>query len=762
MHAHRPWLFFAILAIAVPSHAASFEFFARHDGSRVPGSRICFTQSVEHEQLLVRSAGSAETRCFPADDVLEIPAGTWSFYVVNGESLVSSHPFQLVVAEGDESRPLDNVNVEMSPAGVLDFTAATAALQEGEFFAIYLSNGGQPESVAALRPVSHDERAVVPAGMTVVPLRIRAGRIVQVGEDIVLRSGETRRIERLRSPGPAMRDVIVPVQLVNKHLAGGTPPVIRLLTNDGKTAASATLRETPLFHDSLVFFRSVPSSATIVELAGDGWRTDTQAVPDGQAALVPPLRASETAQLVFDWSIDAAFADHRPARCDGAAAEETDPPLQLTLRRCTPDQARLIERGSSAQCAVLFTRKLRKQALAGTETVAGLAAGDYLAELRTGGFSTLASVPWNARDDARQPLHLEAQYVSGRVSRNGSPVAAELDFPSGGTMTDPATGQYRALVARPILRKTLVSVTPCDTRLPYIYRTDKPVVAGSIHDIEIPAAGIEVTVTNRDTGAPVRGAAVSIAEDEVEYPAYDVDASATDGDGHTQLIPVLHDVPLKVCAWMREFSAACQGGIRVTGETVAVKLRLIPKESRVRGRVVSRQPLSPGATMWLIRNVIVVAMSGVQDQTFAFDTVPNDATLVLTDPALGLAVLGAPVFDDAGTIVATLPDLAPIAFTVLVADGLRSAASAVTLQIGHVLLPRTILIAHQGNTRNEVDIVPGRPFPVSRVIPTAPVSVVLGFPHESLLSPVVDMFAHPELVATMPVRQVLGPAVDFE
>jgi hypothetical protein len=48
------------------------------------------------------------------------------------------------------------------------------------------------------------------------------------------------------------------------------------------------------------------------------------------------------------------------------------------------------------------------------------------------------------------------------------------------------------------------------------------------------------------------------------------------------------------------------------------------------------------------------------------------------------------------------------------------------------------------------------------VIPTAPVSVVLGFPYESLPTPVADMFAHPELVSMMPVRQALGPAVVFE
>ena len=137
-------------------------------------------------------------------------------------------------------------------------------------------------------------------------------------------------------------------------------------------------------------------------------------------------------------------------------------------------------------------------------------------------------------------------------------------------------------------------------------------------------------------------------------------------------------------------------------------------------------------------------------------------TVVFTDRTYGLVVIEEPFFDSAGTMVVTLPEVPPLTFTVSVAPTVRSERSHMTFRIGDVIIPRTIFIEHQGNTRSQTEITPGVPVAVSYVVPTRDVHVVLGYPYESLRNLEGDMFARPDIVATMPQKQVLGPRVAFE
>lgn len=753
----------AMLAVAVPARATRFEFIARSAGTAVPGARVCFIPAVEHPSLVSRTS-SAESRCFSADQIIEVPTGVWHFFAVKDELLVSFHPFRIQVPEGEDAGILHSVDVELLPAAVLEFTAAPP-VKSGEFRAVYLSNETQPLSPAAIRPVGKDGRLVVPAGMTVVPLVMAQGRILDIGPEVVPRAGETVRIAPLRALPVGVRNIAVHVLAADVKTAAGDAPAVRLLQG-GKKVAEATLRATPLFHDSLVFFRGVPDAASVVELSGAGWVTLPQTVasaPADRNVTLVSLRVSNAAVLSVEWTIDSAFREQPSAVCEAAAKVEVPGrPATLRLQKCTADQAALLQRGRKAACELVFEKKLPEGKAAGTELVTALPAGEYVAELRTGAFSALQPVTWQARENVTERLTLSPKFVSGRVTRNGAAVGATLTFPNGSAVTDPATGAYRMLLTRPLDRITLVSVIPCDSGLPYVHRTAAPVLAGTVHDIDIPSAGLAVTVTNSVTGKPVANAIVSVAEDEVEYPLYELEPLRADEHGKAKFAPVLRDTPLRVCAGGADFSRSCRGGVRVGDETVEVRLKLDPKNALVRGKIVSRAPVQ-GGRVYLVHNRIVANSASVgADQRFTFDSVPAETTLVLTDQVHGLVVLGPPAFDAEGTLVAPVPDLSPISFSVLVAEGVRSEASHLTLQVGNVLLPRTVFMTHQSNTGSQSLVVPGLPLPVTRVVPTGPVHVVLGFPYASIPGLDGDMFARPDLVATMPAKQVTGPVVGFD
>jgi hypothetical protein len=747
--------------------ASRFEVIAQHQGERVPHARVCFTKASDDVDLVRRFLSSREIRCYPADDILEIPSGRWHLFTAKDRALVSSHPFEIVVPKTEGGGLLHGIEVEMREAAELDFTSVLPSLQEDEFPAVYISNNDQAKSPASLRPVGADAVAVVPAGTEVTPLIVRGERIVRIFSAYTLRAGEKLRIP---APEPAtnkLRDIAVQVRMANVRARGATAPSLRVLIHDNTVVATAALRPTPLFHDSMIFVRGVPVTATTIELAGEGWTSSRQTLA-GRAELstihiADALVVDRTAELSINWTVDPAVAEQPRSGCGDA--EESEPASsapRLTLYRCTPDQARALRRGRRAGCEVVHTRELAAGAVRGAETIENVAVGTYEAELQLDAYSAIETVTWDARTDTEIPIDLRASFVTGRVTRNGLPVTATLNFPNGRTVTEPATGAYRLLITRPIEQRTLVSVEPCGEVTPYVHLVSTPVIANAVIDIDIPVAGLEVVVTNAANDAPVPEALVRVYEDGVEFPTYELEIPPTDATGRTSISPVLRETPLVVCAGAPKYTRDCRRGIEVDGRTEQVRLRLQPQQSAVSGRVVSTRPLR-GARLWLLRGGAVIATSAIAaDRTFALDARPEDVSVAVTDKTYGLAVLGAPAFDSDGTMVVTLPDLPPLTFAVSVSAAVRGAKSQITLRIGDVLLPRTVFIEHQGNMGTPADIVPGAAFVVSKVIPIGVVHVVLGYPFESIRGLQGDMFGRPDLVATMPQKAVVGTSVVFD
>ncbi|HYK04937.1 MAG TPA: hypothetical protein VE974_24500 [Thermoanaerobaculia bacterium] len=669
-------------------------------------------------------------------------------------------------------------------AATVDLSAIRETLKEGELLAAYVETPSGAEIVIA----DAEGTIGLPAATRVVPLVMRrsaeepaaasparpgADGIVRFGEELVLKEGETLRLAQIRTPDAGKADVVVKVAIASPKNARGAGPAVQLVAPNGDVVATERLRAAPAFHESLVFFRNVPAQRYRVALAGDGWvRSEQAANVAANEVHSTALTASVPAVLAVRWTLDPAFLDEVPPACGAEAADTNAPAVeeeeavrpQVTIRRCTPEVMQRLARHGASRCEAVVSRKIESGAASGEERFEALRGGEYVAELKFGDHAAYEVVQWSGTEDARSSVTLGASYVMGRVSKDGEPVRARLEFPNGITTTDEATGTYRLLISRPVDRVTLVEVTPCGSERGYVHRTSGPVIGGSVHDIDIPSGGIAVTATSRADGKPIAGATVSIVEDEVEFPLYELETPPTDAEGQTSLEPVLRDVPLLVCAYAKGFIRECRGAITVEDETVKVALRLQPRPAGVAGRVVSSKPVQPGARMWLVQNGVQLAIAPVdQEKRFHFDALPPGATLVLTDSAHGLVVIGRPALDGEGTVLATVPETAPVSFQVVISDRSRRGGSPLTVQVGDVLVPLTVFWHHQALTGGKPAAVPGVPFAVNTIVPTAPISVILGFEYGKEPPDLQgDMFARPDLIATMPRKQVQSPLVTFD
>jgi len=81
---------------------------------------------------------------------------------------------------------------DIRPAATLDFAGIPAAADE--WFAAYVSNENTMSPPMVIPIVRGETSMFVPADMTVVPLRVRAGHITAAGDPLRLRRQERKRI----------------------------------------------------------------------------------------------------------------------------------------------------------------------------------------------------------------------------------------------------------------------------------------------------------------------------------------------------------------------------------------------------------------------------------------------------------------------------------------------------------------------------------------------------------------------------------------
>lgn len=268
----------ALLAAARNASALRYEFFAQHDGKRVPHAEICFFAAAAPRDIYPRFFASADFACVSADDVIEVPPGKWNFYVRFGNSLISNHP-GYITYDGPPRRDVGykGVNIDLVDAATIDMSEWVRGKRDGDSIFVYADSKSDTKATAfPLSPA--DKTVVVPAGVSLTPLLIRDHRPIQVGATVVLFSGETY-VQPLPAHVQGFADIVLATTLVRTiaervERFDMPPPVFRLRTTKGEIHEPLTSGPNAASLDlSLVIFRNVPIGPALLTVTGNDWES---------------------------------------------------------------------------------------------------------------------------------------------------------------------------------------------------------------------------------------------------------------------------------------------------------------------------------------------------------------------------------------------------------------------------------------------------------------------------------------------------------
>lgn len=587
------------VVLAFPAFAYRVEFLVTHDGKPVEDSEICFFSSTSVLNPFGHFLASDDVRCLPAGMVIDMPAGQWNFFGRAGDRFTSAGP-ALLQFTGNDQREIgyQAMTVPMSAAAVLDFSAVRKTLAADESLVVFVPTPfGHASNV---RPVPRGGNEVlVPAETPLVPLVVRNGRPVRIGDVVELEPGQ-RRKAAFPAPAAGTGDVVLWLDFdaeMARHLDPAEPagaPKIAVVSNKGEQQPLLAVENAAVSHLSFVFFRGVPAGPARVTMQGELWEPSEVAVSvaDGAVAVIDePLSVAPAGTVTLRWRIDG--DPKRPGTretCEGpvaAAKAESGAKRTLRITRCDGD--------SPDDCRVYFEQELAAGAAEGTARVASLATGRYTAELRVPPFAPVREeiyvLPRRAAD-----LDLVAAPVTiyGSVTREGKPVRAAVSL-AGEWFVSEESGAFSAVVLR-APGTTSVEVRPCDTKVPFVHRPEAPLGANSFLAIDIPRRALEVRVVDRDSEEPLDDARVTLVIPRTDRPGETAAALALRYEEARSLYVLSPYSPQhsRVCATAAGHEQAC---VDIAAESVSSEPLVVALERRkggAPGRVVTVQPIVEG------------------------------------------------------------------------------------------------------------------------------------------------------------------------
>jgi hypothetical protein len=724
------------------------EFIATSNGQRMVGSQVCFSSAGEESRYFAKFMGDgSDVVCLSADDVLDMPPGDWNYFAYHESGYVSPHPGHMTV--GAVSDRYSAVDVELVPAGVLDLTKVVAALPASDEAIVYFPNDDQPRSPSAIRRLPPGAtKMYVPAGVQVLPLAIRAGAPVLVGDPVVVDLGQTKEL----APLQVTTTVIVPIQLALTdeiwRRGAIVDPVLSVRTADGAELASVVpLRQGTALERSLLIVRPAKGGPLRVRVDGPRWKA-TELRVDAVAGQVTvsgePLWGVPAGELDLYWDSTpkAAAVRHENPACSG-----TVQPATVRLSKCAAGDCTLVREVQAAQAS-------------GSLNYPSLDPGEYEVELAFPPLPvkrTRVTIPATEQRDLREQL--DAPTVQGRITRGGSPVSAATVHVLG---TVVAVSELDGSYALPVdgeLGIVAVGIEACDASFSFTTATAVPIRAGSTFDIEIPDNRLEVTVVDARTQKPLAGAVVSLAAEHSAAPdasIFSVDAKA-DANGIAAFDSVTTTFPAFACAELRDYEQQCTASERVP--LSGVKRYRIALQSRSRsGQIVVDGRLAAGQVFWVgaegrVREAIHNVAPDDGTFRFSYSPVPGDY-LVVTSQSHPLFVYAPESFD---TIVVRIPPaMAPI--TVAVSPGYPREAVTPTVAIGGRLVPAEAF-AQYATWRGLSQLQRGGTYQFRDIVADGPLTILLGPIHRERpldLSPDADIFALPQFSGLVDRRNV-GP-----
>ncbi len=713
----RRWLLLATILFSFPA-TARIEFLATVNGERLAGSQVCFSAAGDESRYFSKFMGDGtDVLCLSADDVIDLPVGSWNYFAYHERGYVSPHPGHITVTAVSDH--YSSTDVELVPAGVLDLTKVVTALPASDEAIVYFPNNDQPRSPSAIRRLTPGStRMYVPSGAVVLPLVIRSGAPVLAGEPVIVARGETKDVAPLQTTTTA----IVPIQLslTDNIWRSGTivDPVVSARTADGASLPPVIpLRRGTSLERSLLIVRSPKNGPLRIRLEGARWKATELRVEahEGRVTVAgEPLWGIPAGELDLSWDStpEAAAVRHENPACPDAVQSAS-----VRLLRCANP--------ADKECTLV--EELRPAPASGSRNYPSLDPGDYEVEMAFPPLPakrTRLTLPATERREVREQL--DALIVRGQVTRGGSFVgAATINVLGKIVAVSELDGSYAIPVVGE-LRIVPVSVQACDDSFSFTTAPRAPISAGSTFDIEIPDNRIEVSVVDKGTQKPLAGALASVAAVHPAAPdssIFTVDTKA-DSSGVAFFDSLTTSFPVIACAEMLGYDQQCTAAERL--ESSGVKRYRIELQSPSRsGRIIVDGRLVAASAFWVGADGVVreeVYRINPDDGTFRFDYSPVSGDyLVITSQSHPLFVYRPETFES--IVVRIPPATTPI--TVAVSASYHRETATPTIAIGGRLVPAAAFAQH--TTWRGISVLQrGVTYELRGVVADGPITVLLG------------------------------------
>lgn len=260
---------------------------------------MCFFRAASTDEPLDRFLGSDEVRCLSADHVIELPVGSWSYYLRNrSRELVTALPSVLRNDAPEYANAgYKQIADQFRPAARIDIAQLRGSLPPDERIGIYIANDGSKYP---------------PALLPVVLLGIRQQQIVDIGDPMKLKPRERVRIADFpdRRAHPALVSWILftpEARNPGDHWSRMPAPLVSLTTGTRTVSPAVAPRPGYGADGALVLFPDIPSGPWTLRLGGDVWRRDAiagEASPHGavlrrrrrKSIFAPEARVSEASR----------------------------------------------------------------------------------------------------------------------------------------------------------------------------------------------------------------------------------------------------------------------------------------------------------------------------------------------------------------------------------------------------------------------------------------------------------------------------------
>jgi hypothetical protein len=746
----------ALIAVAscLEADAYRMEFITTVDGERLSGSEVCLYAAAGVSDPVSTFFASDAVHCLPADEIIDVPSGSWAFYARHEDGWISAHGSAL--SRRGFSMPGTGyraIVIELEPAAHVHFDGTSRA----DRFAAYVPIRGDPRHAPIGLPLpSSEDSIMVPARRPFVIMRLRENKPFAVGPLTTLGPGKIVDADAV-IPSDSQRDVIAWVRIAPSSLhalSQAEAPRVRLLDEDeNEVHPLYEIAGAGSAHQSLVVFRQLTAVDVVLRLDGDDWKPVDRALTlpeEGGLFIEQPLEARLRQRLSVRWVLPIArelITAH--SGCETDVENRMDWVVELAKcfaaepgtphDPCRPERE---ERISPDEDSVEFDL---------------LRSGAYRVSLRAGQIE-LQTGQVNLKEDRDLEIVLRPELSTffGRVTAGGEPLRAVLKFRTGSAVTDHA-GEYHTVLQHPPGLNN-IEIVPCDGSPLFEHIPREPLSASGRYDIDVPENRIDVTVvsaTGRELLPAARIARGLFATEPDAQEASLLGHLVLDEQGKVILTRLQPGYFLRVCGAAEGFEARCADPLRIDEDTRAEIELALERRSIYRGRLTGLDT-SAGALLFRTSSDgrIVESLLVEGDGRFFYTGEIHADYLVVVAINHPLFVVPHPRSETDQTMEIAVPAGAIRHFTVEIGETRQEQSGWFTIGMANAVIPMSALSAHVTRRGLTTEIVAGRKSAVVDILETGPLYVVAAFGVFPLPEPIADLFARPEYRGALQIRPV--------